>query len=211
MVKSAFFANVFYHDFPNFMVFSRTKKGRFYHHFQQKTPIFKTPILPSFSENHGKIRALFSIFLETNGKIGLFFNTLNTPKSPILPLFLPKSGCLGTKKSVVEHVANISSAYHDDEYMVNIRSATPFRSTISNARRTRSLGTPMRLNYKHLYTSGRKPKTTKLNRRGKCCSRKREEREREKTAVKEEKNTTILPRSFSLSSHPPIGGALSLE
>ena len=81
---------------------------------------------------------------------------LNSKKSPILPLFLPKSGCLGTKKSVVEHVANISSAYHDDEYMVNIRSATPFRSTISNARQTRSLGTPMRLNYKHLYTSGRK-------------------------------------------------------
>ena len=119
--------------------------------------------LPLFSENNGKIEnqkrpilPLFSIFLETNGKIGLFLNTLNTPKSPILPLFLPKSGCLGTKKSVVEHVANISSAYHDDEYMVNIRSATPFRSTISNARQTRSLGTPMRLNYKHLYTSGRK-------------------------------------------------------
>ena len=91
-----------------------------------------------------------------HGKIGLFWNTLNPPKSPILPLFLPKSGCLGTKKSVVEHVANISSASHDDEYMVNIRSATPFRSTISNARQTRSLGTPMRLNYKHLYTSGRK-------------------------------------------------------
>ena len=100
--------------------------------------------------------ANFTIIFETNGKIGLFLNTLNPPKSPILPLVLPKSGCLGTKKSVVEHVANISSAYHDDEYMVNIRSATPFRSTISNARQTRSLGTPMRLNYKHLYTSGRK-------------------------------------------------------
>ena len=130
----------------------------------------KSRILPLFSENNGKIEnqkrpilpllmvkfADFTIFLETNGKIGLFLNTLNPPKSPILPLFLPKSGCLGTKKSVVEHVANISSAYHDDEYMVNIRSATPFRSTISNARQTRSLGTPMRLNYKHLYTSGRK-------------------------------------------------------
>ena len=137
----------------------------------------------------------FTIIFETNGKIGLFLNTLNPPKSPILPLFLPKSGCLGTKKSVVEHVANISSAYHDDEYMVNIRSATPFRSTISNARQTRSLGTPMRLNYKHLYTSGRKPKTTKLNRRGKCCSRKREEREREDGGQRREEHynpSTIL-------------------
>ena len=174
------------------MVKSKTKKGRFYHYFQQKTPI-----LP-----------LFSIFLETNGKIGLFLNTLNTPKSPILPLFLPKSGCLGTKKSVVEHVANISSAYHDDEYMVNIRSATPFRSTISNARQTRSLGTPMRLNYKHLYTSGRKQLNWTVV---ESVVREKEKREREKTAVKEEKNTTILPRSFSLCCHPPIGGALSLE
>jgi len=61
MVKSAFFANGFYHYFPKIMVKSKTKKGRFYHYFQQKTPI-----LP-----------LFSIFLETNGKIGLFLNTLN--------------------------------------------------------------------------------------------------------------------------------------
>ena len=173
-------------------VLSQKKNREFYHYFQQKTPI-----LP-----------LFSIFLETNGKIGLFLNTLNTPKSPILPLFLPKSGCLGTKKSVVEHVANISSAYHDDEYMVNIRSATPFRSTISNARQTRSLGTPMRLNYKHLYTSGRKQLNWTVV---ESVVREKEKREREKTAVKEEKNTTILPRSFSLCCHPPIGGALSLE
>ena len=197
--------------FPTSWFFRKPKKADFTIIFSKKRRFLKRRFYHHFGKNHGKIRALFSIFLETNGKIGLFFNTLNTPKSPILPLFLPKSGCLGTKKSVVEHVANISSAYHDDEYMVNIRSATPFRSTISNARQTRSLGTPMRLNYKHLYTSGRKPKTTKLNRRGKCCSRKREEREREKTAVKEEKSTTILPRSFSLCCHPPIGGALSLE
>ena len=158
------------------MVFSKTKKGRFYHHFQQKTPI-----LP-----------LFSIFLETNGfKIGLFLNTLNPPKSPILPLFLPKSGCLGTKKSVVEHVANISSAYHDDEYMVNIRSATPFRSTISNARQTRSLGTPMRLNYKHLYTSGRKQLNWTVV---ESVVREKEKRERERGSKRSRSARTRLSR-----------------